>query len=143
MKNIINYQNLFIVKEVKLSMLFMILWWIILIVLVILVIINHISKDRGTKRGLDYIIGLLAVLQLIFIIVTIGLRDPIFELIGLPKEYEWIGGLLLGGFITWQFYLNPLKNRVIEVEKDTREIRTDVRNIKEDTTLIKGFLNKI
>ena len=34
-------------------------------------------------------------------------------------------------FTIWQFYLGPMKERVIETEKDVREIKTDVKNIRE------------
>lgn len=117
-------------------MIFLIAFWISLVIAIILILINLRIKDKK----LNFLSGLFVFMQFLFMIISIITKDPIFEAIGLPKEYEWITGLFLSGFTLWLFYLSPLKNRVIEVEKETREIKTDVKNIKEDTTIIKNKL---
>ena len=131
---IINYYNLlYIQKEAGNNMFFMISWWIVLAILIILFLISYSSKNRTIKRKLDRVVGFLSVFQLLLLIVTIALRDPIFEAIGLPKEYEWLAGLLLSGFTLWQFYLSPLKERVIKTEKEVGIVKNNVEHIKETT----------
>lgn len=114
-------------------MFFMIAWWVVVVILIILFAISYLSRDRRLKVKLDGIVSFLAVFQIILLIVTIALRDPIFEAIGLPKEYEWLVGLLGSGFLLWQFYLSPLKERVIETEKEVGIVKTNVSHIKETT----------
>ncbi len=55
----------------------------------------------------------------------------------MPIEFEWVVGLFLTGLTSWKLYLNPLKERVITIEKEVSSIKTDVRDIKEDVHLIK------
>lgn len=110
---------------------FMIAWWVIIGIIIILSVINYVKKDKKTKKLLDKMLSFLAIFQLLVLIIALLTKDPVFEAVGLPKEYEWIGGLFVSLFLMWQFYLSPLKERVIETEKDVREIKTDVKNIKE------------
>lgn len=120
------------------TMIIMIGWWVLIGIILLLFLVNHfLIKNKIKKRKIDDTISLLSILQIFVIIMAIATKNPIFEMIGLPKEYEWLGGILTAGFIVWVSYLNPLKNRVIEVEKDTREIKTEIKNIKEDTGIIK------
>ena len=64
-------------------------------------------------------------------------HDPLFEPLGIPKEYEWLAGLITSGFGLWQLYLNPLKERVITTEKEVSSIKTDVSAIRSDVSMIK------
>lgn len=131
-KMFLNFNILYIVgKEVNDEMFFMISWWIVLGIMLVLFLVSFSSSlDRRTRRKLNSIVGFLAIFQVLLLMVALAIKDPIFELIGLPKEYEWLGGLFLSGFLLWQFYLSPLKERVIDTEKDVREIKTDVKNIQ-------------
>jgi hypothetical protein len=91
------------------------------------------SDNRITKHRLNSLVGFLAFFQLLVLIVTLATKDPIFEAIGLPKEYEWLAGLVISGFSLWQFYLNPLKERVVETEKEVGVIKNDITHIKGTT----------
>ena len=45
--------------------------------------------------------------------------------------------LIVSGFGAWKYYFNPLKERVIETEREVSSIKTDVSSIKSDVHLIK------
>ncbi len=75
-----------------------------------------------------------------FLIMAFLTNDPFLQGIGLPKEYEWLAGLILGLFGLWKFYLGPLKERVIRGKKEIGSISTKVSGIQEDIILIKRKL---
>jgi len=114
-------------------MFFMIVWWIVIVVMLVLYFVMYSSDNRITKHRLNSLVGFLAFFQLLVLIVTLATKDPIFEAIGLPKEYEWLAGLVISGFSLWQFYLNPLKERVVETEKEVGVIKNDITHIKGTT----------
>ena len=114
-------------------MFFMVTWWIVLGILILLFIISYASRDRSVKAKLEKIVGFLAVFQLLVLMVTLTIKDPLFESLGLPKEYEWLAGLFISGFTLWQFYLSPLKERVIKTEKEVGIVKNDIFHIKETT----------
>ena len=118
-------------------MLFMILFWIVLFLILIIYIINFSFRSKK----LDKFIGFLIVIQFLVFIVTLVTKDPIFEAIGLPKEYEWIGGLLASGFLLWAYYLGPLKERIIKTERRVEGIDTKINEIKDDVLWIKNNCN--
>jgi hypothetical protein len=128
-----NILNLIWIKEVNISMMFMIAFWVCIIIAFFLWLLNLKIKDKK----LEGIVGFFIFIQFLFMIVAIGTKDPIFQAVGLPQGYEWIAGLSLSGFSLWLFYLSPLKNRVIEVEKDTSSIKTSVLHIEKDIDWIK------
>ena len=75
-----------------------------------------------------------------FLIMSFVTNDPFLQGVGLPKEYEWLAGLILSLFGLWKFYLGPLKERVISGEKEISSISTKVSGIQEDIILIKRKL---
>lgn len=121
-------------------MFFIITWWIIIAIMLALFIISYLV-DKKTKSKIDKYIGFFVIIQLLVLLVTIATKDPLFEPIGLPKEYEWLGGLLIAGGSLWFFYLNPLKERVITTEKKVERIdeRTSaLPKINEDVSWIRN-----
>ncbi len=56
-----------------------------------------------------------------FFIIGVITRDPIFSPLGVPKEYEWLAGLIVSGFAAWQFYFDPLKKKLIALENNFSE----------------------
>ena len=99
------------------------------------------SRLIRKRRPSGNIIGLLVVTSFSFLILALMTKDPIFSTMGLPPEYEWLAGLLLSGFTAWQFYLNPLKERVIRLEKRFAEFfgiaKTNFGNINKSLDEIK------
>jgi hypothetical protein len=124
---------LYILNGGDVKMLFMIAFWICLVLAIIILIINRSLKNNHFESLATFFIFI----QFIFALVAIGTKDPIFQTIGLPAGYEWIAGLTLSGTFLWMFYLNPLKNRVIDVEKDTSSIKTSIIHIGDDVKWIK------
>ena len=72
-------------------------------------------------------------IQFVFLIIAITTKDPIFQTIGIPQGYEWAVGLFVSGFGLWKYYLSPLKERVIETEKDMKVVKNDIFYIKQTT----------
>jgi len=111
----------------------MIIFWALLFFILVLYIINLNVKNKK----LDGFLGFLILIQFLLFILTIATKDPLFEAIGLPKEYEWIGGLLASGFLLWAYYLGPLKERIIQTEKKVENIDGKLSEIKNDISFIK------
>ena len=90
-------------------------------------------KEQIEENGMLLIIGLIAV-----VVIAIATNDPItFGNFVIPTELQWLGSLFASFFGAWQFYLKPLKNRVIKTEVDVSSMKTDIGSIKHDTNLIK------
>ena len=123
-------------------MIYLEIFWIIFLIIILIIVLKLILRKRKRYSNslndiIDGIITALFIGAFGFIVLGILTDDPIFAAIGLPPEFEWIGGLSLFGFSLWLFYLAPLKNRVIKSEKDIVIIKTDVKTIREDVHLIK------
>lgn len=122
-------------------MMFMIVWWIVIIIIIALFIGLRTSRNAKTKKTFNEIIGFLALSQLFIILIAIFTKDPLFEAIGLPNGYEWIGGLFASLFVLWISYLSPLKNRVIDVEKKVERIDERTGKIPEMSENISWIKN--
>ena len=55
----------------------------------------------------------------------------------ISTELQWLASLLTFGFGSWKFYLNPLKERVIETEK---EIKVEIKYMNKT---LEEFKNKL
>ncbi len=122
-------------------MIFMILFWasVLLNLLLYLLLKNSKLKNHATDTAI-----IISFLSLALLIVAIVTKDPIFAQLGVPPEFGWIVGLFITGFTSWKLYLDPLKERVIKVERkvdvlhsEVSSIKTDIEFIRTDTNLIK------
>ena len=119
-------------------MMYLSIFWAIFIIFYILYSLAVIFKWNNLKLGIEengiiLIIGLISV-----VFIAIATNDPIsFGTFQVPVELQWLGSLFASFFGAWQFYLKPLKERVIKTENDVTSIKTDVTHIKGDTELIK------
>lgn len=128
-------------------MIYLIIFWIIIILFFILYLISILFKSKELKIWLDNYGSLFFIIMGVFLIMAIVTNDPITILgITIPMELQWLGSLLVTGFGTWKFYLNPLKERVIGVENNVSSIKGENKanfsSIKEDLAIIKHKLMK-
>jgi len=107
----------------------MVIFWVFFAIFLLLVIVNFWLKSRLISRITDFLVFI----QFIFLIIAISIKDPLFEAIGVPIGYEWVVGILVSGFGLWFYYLNPLKERVIETEKEIKVVKNDVSHIRNTT----------
>lgn len=101
-------------------MIFMILFWITLTVAGILFMIDK----RQKKERFEDTVSFLVVLQLILFFLAIATDDPV-----LPASWDvdpwWeltIEGVL-AGFALWKAYLNPMKKKVYDLDREVGEIK--------------------
>lgn len=123
---------------------FMLFFWVTFLLMIILVIMQHFSKEKSAKNILNSVSIALMILAFSFLIIAVATKDPLFKGFGVPQEYEWVVGFFLVGLSSWKLYFNPLKERVINVEKKISSldsgVKTGFSSIKEDLTLIKNKL---
>jgi len=124
------------------GMWWMIAFWFCYLIVIILFMVRKKVRNKKAKRKIDYTIGLFFVYAILFLIVAITTGDPIFEAIGLPAGYEWLGALTLTGFTAWSFYLNPLKNRVVKSERDISIVKNDIQHINKTLEEFKPYIMK-
>lgn len=101
-------------------MIFMILFWCSIIVLAILFYLDKIKK----REIFSDLMNFLVVFQLILFFLAIATDDPL-----LPSSWDidpwWeltIEGCL-AAFAVWKAYLNPLKKKVYEMDREVGEIK--------------------
>jgi len=120
------------------DMFWMITFWVCYIIAFVFVLIHTKIKKEWLKSSA----GLFFVYSALSFIIAIATKDPVFEAIGLPVGYEWLGGMALIGFASWQFYLNPLKKKVIGCEKDIGIIKNDLKHINTNLDDFKPYIMK-
>lgn len=116
------------------------IYWVLFASSLAIYFISRRTKNKRLAGQLSSITALFAILGVAFLIMSFLTEDPFFEPLGVPKEYEWLAGLLSSGFALWQFYLSPLKERVIRTEAKVGSIIMAISSIKEDVGLIKAEL---
>lgn len=119
-------------------MIYLAVFWILTVALIILFLLRYIAQIRNSH--LDGLITILGITAFAFLIMGILTKDPLFSTLGIPKEYEWLAGLIISGFTLWKSYLNPLKDRVIKTEIKVSSIDTSIHSIKNDVETIKDTL---
>lgn len=110
-------------------MIYMRVFWILVI---IIFVVHYIVKKRVNEDKANDIALPISFVAISFLIVAIATKDPVFEPIGIPAGYEWIVGTSMGFLFLWKGYLDPMKSRLIEVEKDVAVLKNDVSYIKND-----------
>lgn len=94
-------------------MIYIVVFWGIYALILIYYLYNRWKKSNPDQNVI--IFGVIVAFS--FLIIGIISDDPIFSAIGVPKEYEWLAGLILSGFTAWRFYFDPLKKKLINLEK--------------------------
>ena len=102
-----------------------------------------LAKRYHFFRSTNELVIIILILSFSFLVVAIITKDPIFSTFGVPPEFEWIVGLFITGLTSWRLYFNPLKERVIKVERKVDFMQGEISSIKADTTLIKEKVLKI
>ncbi len=118
-------------------MIYLTLFWIGLLFFFAIHILTKIFKWKIEpfldKYSLLYFIVLSA-----FAFIAIVTKDPIsFGTIIVPTEIQWLITLIATGFGLWKYYLNPLKERVIKIEKEVFVTQADINSMKQDIHFIK------
>ncbi len=123
--------------------LFITVFWVLYLVIILLSIIKYVFHKPIKQDYFMYII----IVAIPFLILAILVDDPIFQSVGLPKEYEWLATMIMGGFSLWKFYLDPLKTRVTALEKSMSEgfakIYTVLDYIKNDLFELKQEMHSM
>lgn len=136
---------------------YLILFWVSFILAGISFLLSKASK----KQGYENFSVFLTVLMVFFFILALATKDPIEGLLTtIPAFWQFVLTALGGTFAIWRFYLNPLKERVIRLERkvavldegiksgfalvkeEFSHIKDDLRWIKEDTRWVKEKLLK-
>ena len=137
--------------------LYLVLFWVAFILALIFYLVSKQTK-RGAYESFSVF---LTVLMMFFFVLALATKDPVEELLTtIPAFWQFALTSLGGAFAIWNFYLNPLKEKVIKVEKkvavmeegmksgfaavknDFASIKEDLRWIKEDTKWVKERLMK-
>ncbi len=114
-------------------MIFMLLFWG---TLALNLLFYLLGKKYKVKTVNEWSI-IFTILSFAFLFVAIITKDPLFSSVGVPPEFEWVVGLFITGLTSWKLYFNPLKERVIKVERKVDFIQGEISSIKTDTTFIK------
>jgi len=116
------------------TMIFMKIFWFLAVLVFILYLLRR--KYEKIKRYSDVLVALffLAAASLIVAIIT---KDPLFAKFGVPAEYEWVIGMAITLFSTWKLYFDPMKQRLISLEKRFEKMDAKVEAIQIDIHLIK------
>ncbi len=119
------------------TMIFMKIFWFLAVLVFILYLVR--DKYEKIKRYSDVLVALffLAVASLIVAIVT---KDPLFAQFGVPGEYEWIIGMSMTLFTAWKLYFDPMKQRLISLEKRFEKMDAKFETVQTDIHLIKEKL---
>lgn len=88
----------------------------------------------------DTIIMQLNVLAFVLLFGAIITKDPLFAQFGVPSEFEWVVGLFIAAFMSWKWYFNPMKERLIKTEKAVERLESEFGVMKGDIILIKEHL---
>ena len=121
------------------SMKYLIAFWGIWFIVLLITIFRYKSIVSGKHNNILAVTWIVAFAFLVMAIIT---NDPVFQSIGLPKEYEWLAGLLTTGFTGWVVYLRPLKSKVYGMDREVGEIKTNVSNIKDSINEMKPYVMK-
>ncbi len=99
-------------------MIFMILFWCVLATIMLLFTLDKMLK----KEQFSDIISFLVVLQLILFFLATD--DPILPLSwGVDPWWELAVEGTLAGFALWKAYLNPMKKKVYDLDREVGEIK--------------------
>jgi hypothetical protein len=74
------------------------------------------------------------------LIVAIATDDPLIAAFGVPAEYEWVVGLSIAAITSWRIYFNPMKERLMRLEKRFGKMEEAMQRIGDDVRLIKEKL---
>lgn len=117
---------------------FMMIYWIILLIIIIINLISYFKNKKVVSETVKDLSVVFIIIAFSFLIIALVTKDPIFEVIGLPTEYEWVGGLFTSAFTAWLTYFRPLKNRVTKLEINTGKIGEKVDGIDKNVEWIKN-----
>lgn len=125
-------------------MIYLIIFWTLFIAFVITVeTAKRIDSEKARKltyqlQDKSFLFFMFLGLLVFMAVIT---KDPIaFGELTLPMEMQWIVALLAFACGAWMHYFNPIKERVMVLEKDMSSIKTNIASIKTDVHLIKETL---
>lgn len=122
-------------------MIYLTIFWIIVSIFFIIYSVGRYFKIEAIQKCTEEYGSLLFIISLSFVVIAIVTKNPI-SLLGIefPMQLQWLVSLIVSAFGAWQFYLNPLKERVITTEKDVSSIKTDICSIKSNMQMLKDHL---
>jgi len=123
---------------------FMLYYWLLGVIFFGAYITSWLFKMRSLKHFLDEKGVLIFIVLASLAFISIATNDPVtIAGVTIPTELQWFGSLLLTGFGSWKFYLNPLKNKVFSMDREIGEVKESVKNLETNmTTLTNHILSK-
>jgi len=112
-------------------------YWLILIIFLFVYIISRIEKFKNLRKSVDDVGILVFIFLSSLLLISIITKDPLQILgIEIPMELQWLASLLISGFGAWKFYLNPLKKKVYDMDREVGEVKTSVNNVEKNVNII-------
>lgn len=98
--------------------------------LALALIFFFISRKQKNKRY-DHFSIFFMVLMMFFLVFALYTDDPIEEIITtIPAFWQFIFTSLGGAFTIWKVYLNPLKEKVYEIDKEVATVKMTVGRVE-------------
>lgn len=125
-------------------MLYFTVYWFILIIFFLVFIVSRIKRFKNLRDVVDDVGILVFIFLSSLLVISIATKDPLqFLGIEIPVELEWLVSLLISGFGVWKFYLNPLKKKVYDMDREVGEVKISVDKVEKNVDkLIDYFLNQ-
>ncbi|MBS3133244.1 hypothetical protein J4470_03910 [Candidatus Woesearchaeota archaeon] len=123
---------------------FMLYFWILLFLFSLIYLLVSLFNFKGGLKFLNENGGLFFIFLGALVVISIVTNDPVTVAgITIPTELQWFGSLILTGFGSWKFYLNPLKNKVFAMDRELGEVKQGVQHLEINVnTLTTHILSK-
>ena len=100
--------------------------------LVLALVFFHISKKKDKKKY-DNLAIFFMLLMVFFLVFALYTDDPIEELLTtIPVFWQFVLTSLGGAFTIWKVYLNPLKEKVYDIDKDVATIKVTISRVENE-----------
>ncbi len=126
-------------------MIYLKIFWSITLIFVFLYALTYIPSFKKYRTRLETIGAPITFVLLIpLVIMAIITNDPISLFgIDIPTEVQWIASLLITLFGAWKIYLNPLKTKVYQMDREVGEVKTGLHSLESRMIRLENNVEKI
>lgn len=124
-------------------MIYLTIFWIALFLFIVVHILTKIFKWKIEAFLEKYSILYFILLSAAAFIAIITNNPISFGTLIIPTEVQWLITLFTLCFGIWKYYLNPLKERVLTIEKEMSVTQKEVSSIQLDIGTIKQDIRSI